>query len=87
MSNTPKLSEEQRAALQSNNGGPVEVQDDRNNSLYVLVPRDEFHRLVDERLRHELQLGFDQADAGDVEHWDVEEMLRATRNRAASNQD
>lgn len=71
----PKLSDEQRLAIHNRDGGPVEVEDDRTQRVYVLVARDEFHRLVEEQLRAELQVGFDQADAGDVGDWNVEEML------------
>jgi len=78
---TPKLSEEQRQAIQNQEGGPVEVEDDRTQRVYVLVARDEFHRLVEEQLRRELQVGFDQADAGEVGDWDVEEMLQEARQR------
>lgn len=81
---TPKLSEEQRQAIQNRDGGPVEVEDDRTQRVYVLVARDEFHRLVEEQLRAELQVGFDQADAGDVEEWNVEEMLQEAHLRHSS---
>ena len=78
---TPKLSEEQRQAIQNRDGGPVEVEDDRTQRVYVLVARDEFHRLVEEQLRAELQVGFDQADAGDSGEWDVDEMLQEAHLR------
>jgi hypothetical protein len=82
---TPKLSEEQRQALENHAGRPVEVEDDRTRRVYVLVARDEFQRLVEEQLRRELQVGFDQADAGDVGEWNVEEMLAAARERHGSD--
>lgn len=84
MTPTPKLSPEQRAALHSRQGGPVEVEDEQTHSLYVLVARDDFQRLVDEQLRRELQLGFNQADAGDVGDWDVEEILRAAHSQRST---
>ena len=73
---TPKLSEEQRQALDNHPDGPIVVEDDQTQRIYVLVARDEFHRLVDAQLRAELRVGFDQADAGDVGAWDIEELLR-----------
>lgn len=81
---TPKLSEEQRQAIQNRDGGPVEVEDDRTQRVYVLVARDQFHRLVEEQLRAELQVGFDQADAGDVDEWNVEEMVQEAHQRHSS---
>ena len=77
----PKLSEEQRQAIVDRQCRPVEVEDDYTQRVYVLVARDEFHRLVDEHLRRELQIGFDQADAGDVDDWDVEEILQEAHQR------
>lgn len=81
----PKLSEEQREAIRTSHGRPVEVEDDRTHSLYVLVARDDFQRMVEERLRRELQIAFDQADVGDVDEWDVEEMLDAARQMGSSS--
>ena len=78
---TPKLSEEQRQAIQNRDGGPVDVEDDRTHRMYVLVARDEIYRLVEEQLRAELQVGLDQADSGDVGEWNVEEMLQAAHSR------
>lgn len=76
---TPKLSDEQREAIESKHGGPIEVRDDRTQHVYVLVGRDQFQQLVEEQLRRDLQIGFDQADAGDVAAWNVEEVLQAAR--------
>ena len=78
---TPKLSEEQRLAIHDRDGGPVEVEDDHTQRVYVLVAKDDFHRMVEEQLRAELQIGFDQADAGDVEEWDIDEMLQEAHRR------
>ncbi len=80
----PKLSDEQRQAIESKHGGPIEVQDDRTERTYVLVGRDEFRRMVEDQLRRELQIGFDQADAGDVAEWNVDEMLQEARQRQRS---
>ena len=82
---TPKLSDEQRLAIQHREGGPVEVEDDRTKRVYVLVARDEFDHLVEDQLKRELKIGFDQADAGDIGDWDLEEMLQGARQRHASD--
>jgi hypothetical protein len=80
----PKVSDEQREAIRTSHGRPVEVEDDRTQSLYVLVARDDFQRLVEERLRRELQIAFDQAAAGEVDDWNIEEMLDAARRLGPS---
>ena len=82
---TPKLSDEQRLAIQHRDGGPVEVEDDRTKRVYVLLARDEFDHLVEDQLKRELKIGFDQADAGDIGDWDLEEMLQGARHRHASD--
>lgn len=71
---TPKLTEEQRQALQQAPGRPVPVEDDRTHQVYFLVERDQLRRLLDEQLRRELQIGFDEADRGDVVEWDPEKI-------------
>lgn len=80
----PYLSDEQREAIESKHGGPIEVRDDRTQQVYVLIGRDQFRQLVEEQLRRDLQIGFDQADAGDVAAWNVEEVLQEARRRQSS---
>ena len=70
----PKLTEEQRKALQQTPGRPVPVEDDRTHQLYFLVERDQMRQLLDEQLRRELQIGFDEAKRGDVVEWDAEKI-------------
>lgn len=74
-----KLTDEQRQALQDRDGGPVE--DDQTQRVYVIIARDELHRLIDLQLHAELQVDFDQAEAGDVGEWNVEEMLLEAHDR------
>ena len=77
----PKLSDEQREAIVSGHGAPIEVEDEQSRRVYILVARDDFSRLVDAELRRELQIGFDQADRGDVADWNVEEILAEAHRR------
>ncbi len=53
---TPKLTDEQRQAVQVHPGDVTRVEDDR-------------------WLREQLQIGFDEADRGEVAEWDVEAFL------------
>ena len=77
----PKLTDEQRQALEARPGQPVEIEDDRTQRVYILVARDDVQPLFDEQLRRDLQVGFEQADRGDVEDWDLDEMLGEARRR------
>jgi hypothetical protein len=54
------------------------------SEFYILVARDDFQSLCDERLRRELEVGFEQADRGDVADWDLDEMLCEARRRRDS---
>ena len=78
---TPKLTDEMRQALEQHPDGPVAIEDERTQRQYVLLPQDEFHRLLDERLRQELQLGFDQADRGESQPWDIEATIQEAHRR------
>ena len=81
---TPRLTEEQRQALTRQPGQPVEVEDEQTQKVYVLVAREDFRQMIDGELRRQLQIGFDQADAGDVADWDVEEILDEAHRRHAN---
>ncbi len=74
-----------RDALVQWPGRPLEIEDETTHSVYVIVRKEDFRQLVDEELRRQLQIGFDQADAGEVIHWDVdafrERMHRERRSR------
>ncbi|WP_417393470.1 hypothetical protein [Gimesia sp.] len=39
---------------------------------------------MDDELRRELQIGFDEADAGQVAEWDVESILKEAHLRHAA---
>jgi hypothetical protein len=41
----PKLTDEMREAVRKNPQRPIEVEDDQTRVRYVLIARDEFHRL------------------------------------------
>ena len=78
---TPKLTEEMREALDRRAGGPIEIQDDETNAVYVLVAREAFGKLVDDALRQAVQVGLDQSDRGESEPWDAEVFLAEAHRR------
>jgi len=77
----PKLTDEMRQALLESPDRPLQIEDDQTQKVYLLVPQEDFQHWMDVELRRELQVGFDQADAGDVTDWDVEALLREARTR------
>lgn len=84
---TPKLTDEMRAALEERHGGLVEVEDDQTHKIYILIEQPKARRLLGDSLRRELQVGFDQADRGESEPWDIQETLDEAHRRHAAQQD
>jgi hypothetical protein len=78
---TPKITEEQRQALQQSHGEMVEVEDDQTRKVYLLIERQEACQRFDDWLRQELQIGFDQSDRGESEVWNIEATLAEARRR------
>ncbi len=79
----PKLTEEMRQALRHQPDTPLEIEDDETRTSYVVIAKETFAQMVDEELRRQLQIGFDQADAGQVSDWDINEVLAEAHRRHA----
>ncbi|QDT44529.1 hypothetical protein Pan241w_46410 [Gimesia alba] len=77
----PKITEEMRQALHQQPDRPLKIEDDQTQKSYVLISQENFRQWVDAELRRELQIGFDQADAGDLAEWDVEDILKQAHAR------
>ncbi len=84
---SPKLTDEMRAALMSQPGGLVEIEDDQTHKVYILIEQPQARSLLRDALRRELQIGFDQADRGESEPWDIQETLAEARRRHAEPHD
>ena len=78
---SPKLTDEMRAALKARPEGMVEIEDDQTHKIYFLIEQPQARRLLGETLRRELQIGFDQADRGESEPWDIQETLAEAHRR------
>ena len=76
----PKITEEMRQALNQHPDRPLKIEDDQTEKTYLLIPQENFRQWVDDELRRELQIGFDEADAGEVAEWDVESILSTARS-------
>ena len=72
---TPKLTEEQRQAIQSHPGGLIRVEDEQTRRVYVLIEESRANELCQQWLHEQLQQGFDAADRGDVAEWDLATFL------------
>ena len=78
-----KLTHEMKEALRTQTEEPLEIEDDETNKTYLLVEKEQVSQLFDQWLRRELQIGFDQADTGDLVSWNPEKIKAEGRKRLA----
>ena len=79
----PKLTDEQRVAIQSQAPGrPVLVEDEQSKQVFWLVAPDELPSLWANYVRVEVDRGLDAVERGEIVPWDPEAMK--DRARAAA---
>ena len=82
--NTPALTDDQQRALDEQ-GGIVE------GESFVILRTDVFRELLgldtDDELRRQLQIGFDQADRGQLVDWDPQRIKAEGRRRLRQRSD
>ncbi len=71
MSMTPKLTEEQRQALQANPEKPLRVEDEQTRKVYLVVAEEALPTLWQDYIDREVRKGLDAIDRGEVEDWDI----------------
>lgn len=81
-----KLTDEMRQALAIRPTGPIPIEDERTQSQYVLLAKDDYFRLHDDCIRRELQVAFDQVDHGEVSDLDMDALLAEAHRRHAERQ-
>lgn len=77
----PKITDEQRKAIEARPGEPVRLEDDETNRVYILVEESQAPQLYERWLRDQLQQGFDASDRGEVADWDPERIKAEGRRR------
>ena len=83
----PKLSKEQRDALNQQPGKPLQVEDEETHKKYVLIDQQALPTLWEDYIRREVQQGLDAIDRGEVEPWDIEATVaEAKRRHGAADQ-
>ncbi len=68
----PKLTDEQRQALQSNPDMPLRVEDEQTHKVYLVVGEEALPTLWEDYIDREVRKGLAAIDRGEVEDWDVE---------------
>ena len=72
---TPKLTDEQRQAIRVQPGGFTRVEDDQTHKVYLIIEESRAAELYQRWLSEQLQMGFDEADRGEVAEWDLDAFL------------
>lgn len=67
----PRVSEEQRQALQANPGKPLRVEDEQTSRTYLLLSEESLPTFWADYVRREVAKGLGAIDRGEVEDWDV----------------
>jgi len=71
----PKLTDEQRQAIHGQLGDFTRVEDDQTHKVYFIIEESRASGLYQQWLQEQLQVGFDEADRGEVAEWDLEAFL------------
>ena len=71
----PKLTDEQRQAIRVQLGDFTRVEDDQTHKFYFIIEESRANELYQQWLQEQLQVGFDEADRGEVAEWDLEAFL------------
>jgi hypothetical protein len=72
---TPKLTAEQLRAIEAQPSGFTRVEDDRTQKSYLIIEEAQAMHLYEQWLRDQLQIGFDQADRGELAEWNLDQFL------------
>lgn len=76
----PLITSHLREVLQQQDG-PLEVHDQLTNRDYILLPKEDYQKLVQHEFRQWLQVGIDQANQGNEADWNTSELLAEARRR------
>lgn len=69
---TPKLSDEQRQALQEHPDKPLRVVDQQTRKVYLMVSEEALPTLWEGYIQREVKRGLEALDRGEVEDWEID---------------
>lgn len=81
--NTHLLSDDLRQAIDPS--GFARLRDERTEKVYLIIEESRAGEFYDRWLREQLQVGFDEADRGDVAEWNLGEFLAKMHAQHSSN--
>ncbi len=64
---TPKLTDEQRVALEANPGTPLRLEDPKTRKVYLVLSEESLPTLWEDYIRREVERGLAAAERGEVE--------------------
>lgn len=74
-----EITDDLRSAVLEHPGQPVRIHDSQSDRDYVLLEESLIGGLVDQWLRRELQIGFDQIDRGECVDWNPDQIKADAR--------
>ena len=69
---TPKLTDEQRQALEANPAVPLRVEDEQTHKVYLVVGEEALPTLWEGHIHREVAKGLAAIDRGEIEDWEIE---------------
>lgn len=78
----PKLTPEMKAALADRPGEAIEIRDEESNRSYLLIDRQAAQQAIERWIVRELRVAEADVDAGRVESWDVQKLMRELEHDA-----
>lgn len=69
---TPKLTDEQRQALEANPAVPLRIEDEHTHRVYLVVGEEALPTLWEDYIHQEVAKGLVAIDRGEIEDWEVE---------------
>ena len=81
-----RKSDELQQALDQEQGAPVYLVGLDGEATHVVLSINDARRMFDDYLCRELQIGFDQADRGELVEWNVDEFLEQAHKTRSEQQ-
>ena len=78
---TPKLTDEQRKALQKQKGKPVRIEDEETQAVYFLIAQADVSTVWDDDVLEKVYVGCQQADRGECVPWDPDAIKASGRKK------
>ena len=84
MDDALRLTAEQWQAIAAQPSGIARIENPETQKVYLLIEENRASELYNDWLRDQLQVGFDEADRGDVAPWNADQFLAKMHQQHAA---